>query len=105
MLLSQQDMQQADLSFEPTLTKRAATRRVFLIAAKGAILEGIRVSKKKGLLIPSVLLVKNRPELQVGGDPVEQPITDLTREVLATRIREELNKGIALWPNYRERQR
>lgn len=55
MILSQQDLQAADLSFEPALTKRAANRKVFLSTRRGAILEGIKISKKKGIQIPAVL--------------------------------------------------
>jgi len=95
--LSQNDIQSADLSFEPSLTKRAANRKVFLIAAAGAILEGIKVSKKKGLTIPPILHIRNKPELQEDHSPLEQPLSDLTRGVLAQRINMELRKGTALW--------
>lgn len=103
MLLSQHDIQSADLSFEPPLTKRAVNRKVFLIAKRGSILEGIKSSKKKGLTIPNILHVKNKPELLGDSPALEQPISDMTREVLVMRIREELNKGIALWPDHRRR--
>ena len=102
MLLSQHDIQSADLSFEPSMTKRAANRKIYLIARRGAILEGIKYSKKKGLSIPEILHVTNKPEL-LDDSSLEQLLTSMTRDVLATRIREELNKGIPLWPNYRGR--
>lgn len=97
MLLSQSDIQSATLSFDPPMTKRAVNRKINLIAAQGAILEGIRYSKKKGLSIPEILLVKNKPEL-LGESPFsEQLISPMTRDVLITRIGEELKKGIPLW--------
>lgn len=105
MLLSQQDLQSASLHFDPPLTKRAANRRIFLMAAKGAILEGITYNRKKGLTIPTVLLFQNRPEWQEGSAAVQQPVSDLSREVLASRIHGELSKGVALWPNHRSRTR
>lgn len=98
MILSQQDLQAAELSFEPPLTRPAANRRVFLIAKRGAILEGIKTSKKKGITIPSVLRIRNRPELLESDDPIEQPIDDMTREILRMRIREKLDKGSPVWP-------
>jgi hypothetical protein len=101
MLLSQHDIQGADLSFEPPMTKRAANRKIFLIAKHGAILEGIKYSKKKGLIIPDVLHVKNKPELLRDRETVEQLIDPMTRDVLSTRIHEELGKGIPLWPDHR----
>ena len=63
MLLSQDDIQSADLFFDPPMTKMAANRKIHLIAARGAILEGIKYSKKNGLSVPNILLVKNKPEL------------------------------------------
>ena len=103
MLLSQRDLQSADLSFDPPMTKRAANRKIYLIAARGAILEGIKYSKKKGLSIPDILLVKNKPELLDDSPALEQMVSPMTRDVLAMRIREELNKGIDLWPEHRRR--
>jgi hypothetical protein len=87
MLLSQQDIQSADLSFERPMTKGAANRKIYLIAARGMILEGIRYSKKKGgLSVPNILKVKNKPELLGNSLALEQPIGEMTRDVLATRI-------------------
>jgi hypothetical protein len=48
MLLSQQDIQSADLSFERPMTKGAANRKIYLIAARGMILEGISIPRRKG---------------------------------------------------------
>jgi hypothetical protein len=101
MLLSQQDIQNATLSFEPPMNKRAAKRKVYLVAARGAIPEGIKHSKKKGLSIPDNLLIKNIPELLDDSLAPEQLITPMTRDVLIMRITEELNKGIPLWPDRR----
>lgn len=98
MLLSQHDIQSADLYFDPPMTKMAANRKIHLIAARGAILEGIKYSKRKGLSIPDILLIKNKPELLGDSPALEQPIDTMTREILAIRIREELNKGVPLWP-------
>lgn len=99
MLLSQDDIQSADLFFDPPMTKMAANRKIQLIAARGAILEGIKYSKKKGLSIPDILLVKNKTESLDGSSPaLEQLISPMTRDVLAIRIREELSKGVPLWP-------
>ena len=98
MLLSQNDIQCADLFCTPPMTKMAADRKVQLIAARGAILEGIEYSKKKGLCIPDILLVRNKTELLDGAPALEQPISILTREVLVIRIGEELRKGVPLWP-------
>lgn len=101
MLLSQDDIQSADLCFEPPMTKMAANRKVHLITARGAILEGIKYSKKNGLSIPDILLVKNKPELLDGSRALEQLISSMTRDVLAIRIGEELGKGVPLWPDGR----
>jgi len=101
MLLSQDDIQSADLFFDPPMTKMAANRKVHLIAARGAILEGIKYSKKTGLLIPDILLVKNKPELLEGSLALEQLVSSMTRDVLAVRIGEELRKGVPLWPDGR----
>jgi hypothetical protein len=101
MLLSQHDIQSADLSFDPPMTKRATNRKIYLIAARGAILEGIKYSKKKGLAIPDILLVKNRPELLDDSPALEQMVSSMTRDILTMRIREELDKGIDLWPEHR----
>lgn len=99
MLLSQDDIQSADLCFDPPMTKMAAKRKINLISAKGAILEGIKYSKKQGLLIPDVLLIRNKPEFLTNAPALEQLIGPLTREVLTIRIFEELQKGVPLWPN------
>ena len=101
MLLSQTDIQSATLSFDPPMTKRAANRKIYLIAARGAILEGIKHSKKKGLSIPDILLVKNKPELLDDSPALEQLISSMTRDVLTIRIGEELRKGVPLWPEGR----
>lgn len=103
MLLSQHDIQSADLSFDPPMTKRAVNRKIYLIAARGMILEGIKYSKKKGLTIPDILLVKNKPELLDVFPALEQLITSMTRDLLATRIHEELKQSVPLWPDYRGR--
>jgi hypothetical protein len=47
MVLSQNDIQSADLCFDPPMTKMAANRKIHLIAARGAVLEGIKYSKKR----------------------------------------------------------
>lgn len=98
MLLSQDDIQSADLFFDPPMNKMATNRKVHLIAARGAILEGIKYSKRKGLSIPDILLVTNKPELLDESPTLEQLISPLTRDVLAIRIHEELSKGVPLWP-------
>lgn len=98
MLLSQDDIQSADFFFTPPITKMAANRKVQLIAARGAILEGIEYSKKKGLCISDILLARNKTELLGCSPALEQPISLLTREVLVMRIGEELRKGVPLWP-------
>lgn len=98
MLLSQDDIQSADLFFDPPMTKMAANRKIHLIAARGAILEGIKYSKKNGLSIPNILLVKNKPELLDDSLALEQLISSMTQEVLTIRICEELRKGVPLWP-------
>lgn len=103
MLLSQDDIQSADLFFDPPMTKMAANRKVQLIAARGAILEGIKYSKKKGLSIPDILLVKNKPEFLDDSLALEQLISSMTRDVLAIRIGEELRKGVPLWPEHGRR--
>lgn len=103
MILSQHDIQSADLSFEPPMTKRAPNRKIYLIAKQGSILEGVKYSKKKGLIIPNILLVKNKPELLEDSPALEQLVNPMTHDVLAMRIREELNKGIDLWPEHRRR--
>ncbi len=92
MLLSQQDVQSATLSFDPPMNKRAANRKVYLIAARGAILEGIKYSKKKGLSIPDILYIKNKSELLDESPALEQLITPLTRDMLSLRITEELKR-------------
>ena len=98
MLLSQDDIQSADLFFDPPMSRMAANRKVHLIAARGAILEGIKYSKHEGLSIPDILLVKNKPELLDDSPALEQLISPITRDVLAIRIREELSKGVPIWP-------
>jgi hypothetical protein len=103
MVLSQLDIQSADLCFDPPLTKIAANRKVILRAAQGALLEGIKSSRKKGLIIPSMLNVTNREEHEGPSGSVQQPISEITREVLANRIREELKKGVPLWSESRVR--
>jgi hypothetical protein len=103
MLLSQDDIQSADLFFDPPMTKMAVNRKIYLIAARGAILEGIKYSKKKGLSIPDVLLVKNKPELLDNSLALEQLISSMTRDVLNIRINEELRKGLPLWPEHGRR--
>ena len=85
------------------MTKRATNRRIYLIAKQGSILEGIKYSKKKGLNVPNILLIMNKPELLEDSRALEQLISPMTREVLAMRIREELSKGIDLWPKHRRR--
>ena len=103
MLLSQDDIQSADLFFDPPMTKMAVNRKICLIAARGAILEGIKYSKNKGLSIPDVLLVKNKPELLDNSLALEQLISSMTRDVLTIRINEELRKGVPLWPEHGRR--
>jgi hypothetical protein len=99
MVLSQSDIQNTTLSFDPPMTKRAANRKIYLIAARGAILEGIKYSKRRGLSIPDILHIKNKPELLDDSPSIEQLITPMTKDVLRLRIIEELNKGVPLWPD------
>jgi hypothetical protein len=87
------------------MTKRAANRKVFLMAARGAILEGISVSKKRGITIPYALKIQNRNDENEDAQLGEQLLTDLTRDILRTRIQDRLRQGVSLWPEYRERQR
>ena len=98
MLLSQDDIQSADLYFNPPMTRMATNREIHLFAARGAILEGIKYSKKKGLFIPDILKVKNMTELPDGSPALEQLVSPMTRDVLVIRIGEELSKGVPLWP-------
>lgn len=99
MLLSQEDIQGADFSFYPHLGKKSSKRQVFLSTRTGVILVGIIIHKKKGqqyftIDVPPVLKISNRPEhgeselvtLPKLGD-VEQFISDLSRDVLKTRLR------------------
>ena len=79
MLLSQDDIQSADLFFDPPMTKMAANRKIHLIAARGAILEGIKYSKKNSLSIPNILLVKNKPELLDDSLALEQLLSSMTQ--------------------------
>ena len=104
MLLSQHDIQSSDLSLDPPITKRATNRKIFLIAKRGAILEGIKYSKKKRPHHPGYFAREKQPELLDDSSTLEQLNTPMTRDVLATRIAEELNKGIP-WPDYRGRNR
>jgi hypothetical protein len=103
MLLSQDDIQSADLLFDPPMTKMSMNRKIYLIAARGAILEGVKYSKKKGLSIPDVLLVKNKPELLDNSLALEQLLSSMTRDVLTIRISEELRKGVPLWTEHGRR--
>ena len=102
MLLSQEDIQGSDFSFYPHLEKRSSKRQVYLTTKTGVILRGIAVRKKKGesyitIDVPAVLMITNRPEhgetdlatLPKLGD-VEQILSELTREILRTRLRERL---------------
>ena len=98
MLLTQDDIQSADLYFNPPMTKMAANREIHLVAARGAILEGIKYSKKKGLSIPDILLMKNKTELLDGSPPLEQLVSPMTIDVLTIRIGEELSKDAPPWP-------
>lgn len=99
IILSRHDIQSADLSFDPPLSKMAKTRQVFLIASQGAIIAGIKYTKKNGLVIPPILHITNRPESASSSKGIEQPIDQTTRETLAARIHEKLDKGIPLWPH------
>lgn len=106
MLLSQDDIEAAEFSFNPPLGKRSSKRQVYLSTKTGVILRGIIVRKKKGesyitIDVPAVLMITNRPEhgkadlvmLPKLGD-VEQILSDLTREVLRTRLRERLSSPL-----------
>lgn len=104
MVLSQHDLQSADLSFQPPLTKGAKSRKIFLSTCTGVLLAGIKYSSKGGVIVPSTLKVTNRPEYGEGAKMLQQPLSDLTREVLRNRIRGHLNDGIPLWPGQRRRQ-
>lgn len=104
MLLSQHDIQSAELSFDPPMTKRAKTRKVYLSTHTGVLLAGIKCSQKSGVNVPAVLKVTNRPEYGEGSQALEQPVSELTREVLAGRIREKLAEGVPLWPSQDRRR-
>ena len=102
MLLSQEDIQGSEFSLYPHLEKRSARRQAYLTTNTGVILKGITIRKKKGesyfmIDVPAVLMISNRaehgetdlvtrPKL---GD-VEQILSELTRDVLGTRLRERL---------------
>jgi hypothetical protein len=102
MLLSQQDIQSAGFSFYPLIGKKSSKRQVFLSTKTGVILKGIAIRKKKGeryfsVDVLSVLTITNRPEhgeAEVETLPklgeVEQILSDLTGEVLRTRLAEYL---------------
>ena len=90
MILSQHDIESADISFDPPMTKMAKSRKVYLSTASGVLLAGIKYSKAKGWTVPKVLTVINKPEYGEGAEPLEQAISDLTREVLRGRAQEAL---------------
>lgn len=103
MLLSQEDIQQSEFSFFPHLQKSSSKRQAYLTTKTGALLKGITIRKKKGVSynlidVPAVLIITNRPEhgeadldtLPKLGD-VEQMLSELTRDVLRTRLRERLS--------------
>ena len=103
MLLSQEDIQGSEFSFYPQLEKRSSKRQVYLTTKTGVILRGITLRKKKveshiTIDVPAVLVITNRQEhgeadlvtLPKLGD-VEQILSDLTREVLRSRLRECLS--------------
>ena len=103
MLLSQEDIQGSEFSFYPHLEKRSSKRQVYLTTKTGVILRGITVRKKRGesytvIDVPAVLMITNRPEhgeaevvtIPKLGD-VEQILSELTREVLRTRLRTRLS--------------
>lgn len=99
-MLSDHDIQSAQVSVEPPLWKKRAKRQVFLIAHRGAILKGITLTQSKGTLtidVPNSLYIVNRPEhglADVETMPelgyIEQPLSDMARETLQHRVREHL---------------
>lgn len=108
-MVSDSDIQNADLSFEPPLTRRAKNRRVYLNTRTGMVMKGITVtSPRRGVQrinVPRSLIITNRPEhglVDLDTMPhlgeVAWPISDLARETLTVRIRERLQQGIPLWP-------
>lgn len=86
------------------VTKAAKNRKIFLSTATGVLLAGIKYSKKTGLHVPAILKVMNRSEYGEDSQALQQPIGDLTREVLADRVREKLKAGVPLWPNEQRRR-
>lgn len=92
MLLSQPDIQSAALSFEPPMTKWAKSRKIYLSTRTGVLLAGIKYSMKTGVSVPAVLKVTNRPEYGEGSQALQQPISDLTREVLGDRVRDQARR-------------
>jgi len=97
-MLSDHDIQAAQVSFDPPLWQRKKKREVFLIAHRGATLKGITISQEKDgptIRVPHVLHIVNRPEHGLIEAPkrleegyVEQPVSDLARETLLRRVRD-----------------
>lgn len=104
-MLSDNDIQSAQISFDPPLWKRKKKREAFLIAHRGATLKGITVSQEReGLMIrvPPVLHIINRPEHGLIESPkqpeqgyVEQPLSELGRETIQRRIRQAYQEEIS----------
>lgn len=104
-MLSDDDIQSAQISFDPPLWKRKKKREAFLIAHRGATLKGITISQERDGLsvrVPSILHIINRPEHGLIESPkqseqgyVEQPLSELGRETLQRRIRDAYQVEIA----------
>lgn len=113
-MISQHEIENADLHFDPPLTKRANKRKVFLIAKGGQVLAGITVrvpqKGKVDVTVPAGLLYTSDPDHDFLDSEIsrkigyqEWPLKDLTRETLALRVREALSRGIAPWPEEKRR--
>lgn len=98
---SEKDILESYIHFDPPLySKGARKHQVYLIPKTGSILKGrlkgitlhnkmdkILRKKIQKIDLPSILHYDNRPEFSIQ----EFPITDLTREALSLRIREEFD--------------
>lgn len=101
-MISEKDLLAAYIHFDPALyTKRVKKYQVYLLPASGSIVKGrfagITLHKKMDkvfgkrtvvIAVPAVLMYDNRPEYDVQ----EFPISNLTRETLQQRIREEFDR-------------
>jgi hypothetical protein len=104
-MLSDHDIQVAQVSFDPPLWKRKQKREAFLIAHRGATLKGITIFQEKDTLavrVPHVLYIVNRPEHGLIETPkrpeegfIEQPLSELARETLQRRVRDVYQEELA----------